>query len=156
VLTLVGLSRVSKGLDRQGGNVKTDARAGVPEASVVTAGVAVAVQNLTLLLSLARTMLLRCGEGAGRSQARGTRAAGATLLARCKARRALKPCNVRTRACRQSEQHAAILSDMASRGGHQNCMSGGELDLVAPTRAVVDPANALCAHAVATWELQGV
>jgi hypothetical protein len=73
VLTLVGLSRVSKGLDRQGGNVKTDARAGVPAASVVTAGVAVAVQD--------RAMLLRCREGAERSQARGTRAAGATLLA---------------------------------------------------------------------------
>jgi hypothetical protein len=81
VLTLVGLSRVSKGLDRQGGNVKTDARAGVPAASVVTAGVAVAVQDRALLLSLARTMLLRCREGAERSQARGTRAAGATLLA---------------------------------------------------------------------------
>jgi hypothetical protein len=43
VHSLVGLSRVSKGLNRQGGNVKTDARAGGSAASADTAGVAVAV-----------------------------------------------------------------------------------------------------------------
>jgi hypothetical protein len=69
VHSLVGLSRVSKGLDRQGGNVKTDACAGGSAASADTAGVAVAVAGSHSTPYLAVVMLLRCGEAEGRSRA---------------------------------------------------------------------------------------